>query len=106
LSSRDLLIETGNDGEFVFNSEMLEFIRAIKNKYRVYLLTKISKKEGEDTHDEKEKEAIHELLMKLVKQDIIKGKHRLMYSSTESGHIAQIRHLASDLHLECKFLTF
>jgi len=65
---------------------MLEFVRAIKNKYRVYLLTQISKN-GEG-YDKKEKDEIHELLMKLVKQDIIKGKQRLMYSSSEIGHIA------------------
>ena len=82
---------------------MLEFLRAIKNKYRVYLLTKIAKKEGSEAHDEKEYDQINELLMKLVKQDIIKGKHRLMYSTSEVGHIAQIRHLASDLHLESKY---
>jgi hypothetical protein len=44
---------------------MLEFIRAIKNKYRVYLLTQISKK-GEE-YSKTEKDEIHELLMKLVK---------------------------------------
>lgn len=52
---------------------MLEFLRAIKNKYRVYLLTKIAKKEGSESHDEKEYDEINELLIKLVKQDIIKG---------------------------------
>lgn len=88
MSSKDLLIEKGKDGEFVFNHEMLEFLRAIKNKYRVYLMTKVSKKEGSDSHDEQEYEQINELLMKLVKQDIIKGKHRLMFSTSEVGHIA------------------
>jgi translation initiation factor 2 gamma subunit (eIF-2gamma) len=44
--------------------------------------------------------------MKLVKQDIIKGKQRLMYSCSEVGHIAQIRHLAADLHIESKFTHF
>ena len=48
MSSKDLLIEKGKDGEYVFNHEMLEFLRAIKNKYRVFLFTKIKvvKKEG------------------------------------------------------------
>ena len=48
VSSKDLLIEKGKDGEYVFNHEMLEFLRAIKNKYRVFLFTKINvvKKEG------------------------------------------------------------
>lgn len=44
---------------------MLEFVRAIKNKYRIYLLTQISKS-GED-YNKSEKDEIHELLMKLVK---------------------------------------
>ena len=51
---------------------MLEFIRAIKSKYRVYLLTQVAK-DGEEVN-KAEKDAIHELLMKLVKQDIIRGK--------------------------------
>lgn len=66
-------------------------------------MTHIKQKDGVDSHDEKEKDAIHDLLMKLVKQDIIKGKHRLMYSCTEVGLIAQIRHLAADLHLETDY---
>ena len=45
---------------------------------------------------------MNDLLTKLVKQDIIKGKHRLLYSSTEAGHIAQIRHLGANLHIESK----
>ena len=55
-----------------------------------------------ESFDKNEKEEIDELLHKLVKQDIIKGKQRLMYSTTEVGHIAQIRHLAADLHIESK----
>ena len=54
-------------------------------------------------YDQKEYDEIHELLMKLVKQDIIRGKHRLLYSCSEVGQIAQIRHLGADLHLETKF---
>ena len=57
----------------------------------------------EEGYTQETLDEIKELLQKLVKQDIIKGKQRLMYSSTEVGHIAQIRHLAADLHLECKF---
>jgi hypothetical protein len=53
------------DGTFTFEPEMLEFIRAIKNKYRVYLLTQVSK-QG-DEYSKTEKDEIHELLMKLVK---------------------------------------
>jgi hypothetical protein len=71
ISAKDLLL-INKDGSLTFEPEMLEFIRAIKNKYRVYLLTQISKT-GEE-YNKAEKEEIHELLMKLVKQDIIKGK--------------------------------
>ena len=40
ISARNLLIEDGDEpGEYTFNTEMLEFLRAIRNKYRVYLLT-------------------------------------------------------------------
>ena len=93
----DLLIEKETiQGKTVYklNTEMQEFIRAIKDKFRVYLMTKI-KAEG-DTTLKIEHEKIHEdLLMKLVKQDIIKGKHRLLYSSTDIGHVAQIRQLGA-----------
>lgn len=78
---------------------MLEFLRAIRNKYRVYLLTNM-----EENYSKDDLEKIKDLLGKLVKQDIIKGKQRLMYSSTQVGHIAQIRHLAADLHIESKFI--
>ena len=71
ISAKDLLLKH-KDGSFTFEPEMLEFIRAIKNKYRVYLLTQISK--SGDSYNKAEKDEIHELLMKLVKQDIIKGK--------------------------------
>jgi hypothetical protein len=64
ISAREILIQH-KDGSFTFEPEMLEFIRAIKNKYRVYLLTKISKN-GEE-YSKVEKDEIHELLMKLVK---------------------------------------
>ena len=43
------------------------------------------------------------LMEMLCKQDIIKGGHRLMYSASEVGHIAQIRHLGADLHIEKDF---
>ena len=71
------------DGKYTFNTEMLEFIRTIRNKYRVYLLVNMEEGYTKESLDE-----IKELLQKLVKQDIIKGKQRLMYSSTEVGHIA------------------
>ena len=115
ISARDLLIETrpavgldsasaadpAPEAKYTLNTEMVEFLRAIRNKYRVYLLTRLkSEKPGE--YDTKEYEIIHELLMKLVKQDIIKGKQRLMFSASEAGHIAQIRHLAAQLHIESK----
>jgi len=100
ISAKDLLMKQ-KDGHFTLEPEMLEFVRAIKDKYRVYLMTQISK-EG-DSYNKSEKEEIEELLLKLVKQDIIKGKQRLMYSCSEAGHIAQIRHLAADLHIESDF---
>ena len=72
ISARDLLIEStvtsGNQasdntidasssGEsnksYTLNSEMVEFIRAIRNKYRVYLLTRLETKQNEDNYDTK-----------------------------------------------------
>ena len=80
---------------------MLEFVRAISPLYRVYLLTNLSR-EAED-FSEKRYLVVKELLQKLVKQNIIKGEQRLMFSQSEVGHIAQIRHLNADLHIESKY---
>ena len=82
ISAKKLLLEQ-KDGAYTFNTDLLEFIRTIRNKYRVYLLINMDEGYTEETLDE-----IKDLLQKLVKQDIIKGKQRLMYSSTEVGHIA------------------
>ena len=71
------------ENEYMFNTEMLEFLRAVRNKYRIYVLTNLSYSVKENEPAEviqKEKQKIHEMLMKLCKQDIIKGSHRLMYS--------------------------
>lgn len=43
ISAMDLLIQRNESGEFILNQEMLEFIRAIGSKYRIYLLTNMSK---------------------------------------------------------------
>ena len=37
-----LLIFKQDNGEYAFNSDMLEFVRAISNKYRIYLLTQVA----------------------------------------------------------------
>ena len=52
ISARQLLIETKSkvaEGtslvettEYALNTDMVEFIRSIKNKYRVYLLTRLA----------------------------------------------------------------
>lgn len=72
-----------SENEYMFNTEMLEFLRAVRNKYRIYVLTNLAYavKENEETEViQKEKQKMHEMLLKLCKQDIIKGSHRLMYS--------------------------
>lgn len=94
------------ENEYMFNTEMLEFLRAVRNKYRIYVLTNLAyavKADEPAEEMQKEKQKVHEMLLKLCKQDIIKGSHRLMYSQSEVGHIAQIRHLAADLHIENDF---
>ena len=81
VSARDLLIETKPSSkadssslvestEYTLNTEMVEFIRSIKNKYRVYLVTRLAQgneAENKSSTESKEHEQIHELLMKLVK---------------------------------------
>lgn len=105
ISSSSSLVENCEQ-EFTFNTEMLEFLRAVRNQYRIYVVTNLGHTIKESDTDEaikKNKEKVHEMLLKLCKQDIIKGAHRLMYSFSEVGHIAQIRHLGADLHIECDF---
>ena len=94
---------------------MLQFIRTVKDKYRIYILTRITSTNDEEVkggdgetqsevpgYDQKEYAQIREVLERLVKQEVIKGKQRLMYSHSEIGHVAQIRQLAADLHIESK----
>jgi FMN phosphatase YigB (HAD superfamily) len=50
------------DGSYTFNTDMLEFIRTIRNKYRVYLLINMDEGYTKETLEE-----IKELLHKLVK---------------------------------------
>ncbi len=40
---------------------------------------------------------------KLVSTNIIKGEHRIMFSQSDVGQIAQIRQLAADLHVDSNF---
>jgi hypothetical protein len=89
ISAKDLLLEIkkvdsldGTQTEYALNTDMVEFIRSIRNKYRIYLITRL------EQDDSKVQDGIHDVFMKLVKQDIIKGKQRLMYNSSEVGHIA------------------
>ena len=70
ISARHLVVENSN-GEFAFNTQMLEFLRAVSSKYRVYLLVNMSSKPEDLKKDELCK--IQELLAKLYKQDIIRG---------------------------------
>jgi len=40
----NLLICKQENGDYALNQEMLEFVRAISSKYRIYLLTNLSDK--------------------------------------------------------------
>ena len=72
VSAKDLVLEAKvsdqGETEYALNTDMVEFIRSIRNKYRVYLVTRMER------DDPTEQEKVHEVLMKLVKQDIIKGR--------------------------------
>ena len=97
ISAADLLI-VRKGKEYELNPVMVDLLRTIQNKYRIYILTKVA---GEDDSTLKEqKKKIYELIKPLVDSGIIKGEHRLMFSGTEAGEVAQIRQLAADLHIE------
>ena len=91
-----MLKKDGSD-DYKLNPLMVDFIRAIRNKYRVYLLTKLSSKD--DSADDKtrmealktERTKAHATLKPLLDDETIKGEHRLLYNNTEAGEIAQIR---------------
>ena len=65
ISTSALLIEEPTAGEYTLNHDLLEFIRAISSKYRIYLLTKLSNEREE--LDKIKHIQIQELLNKLVK---------------------------------------
>ena len=97
ISAMDLLVQRSGEA-YRLNPVMVDLIKTISNKYRIYLLTKIA---GDDDAKLKiEKQKIYEILKPLVDNGAIKGEHRLMFSGTEAGEVAQIRQLAADLHIE------
>jgi FMN phosphatase YigB (HAD superfamily) len=65
ISCMDLLIYKKTDGEYALNSEMLEFVRAISQKYRVYLLTNVA--ESPELVNKSDLSKIKDLLSKLAK---------------------------------------
>lgn len=99
ISTAGLLLMKDNESkDYKLNPLMVDFIRAIRNKYRVYLMTKLTSAVDDDA-DEKtrmtamkeEREKAHTVLKQLVNDETIKGEHRLMYNNTEAGEIAQVR---------------
>jgi len=55
ISTRDLLIHKSDGSEdFEFNPDMLQFVRAVKDKYRIYLLTRISESNSKDEVNEED----------------------------------------------------
>ena len=59
-----------NQNEYTFNTEILEFLRAVRNKYRIYVLTNVGhtiKDEECSKTMQKNKQKIHEMLLKLCK---------------------------------------
>jgi hypothetical protein len=51
ISAKNLLLEQ-KDGAYTFNTDMLEFIRTIRNKYRVYLLVNMDEGYTKETLEE------------------------------------------------------
>ena len=97
ISATDLLVIRSVKG-YELNPVMVDLLRAIQNKYRIYISTKVVGNDDKTLKEEKEK--IFNLLKPLVLSGTIKGEHRLMFSGSEAGQVAQIRHLDANLHIE------
>lgn len=70
ISSASSLADANENDEYTFNTEMLEFLRAVRTKYRIYVLTNLghSIKPSETTEMmQKKKQKVHEMLLKLCK---------------------------------------
>ena len=63
---------------------MYELLKAIKDKYRIHIFTRVDAKDSENHL--KAKESIGQLISEGIVME-----HRAMYCSTEVGHIAMIR---------------
>ncbi|CDW73719.1 UNKNOWN [Stylonychia lemnae] len=74
---------------------MYELLRAIKDKYRIYLMTLVD----QDNKEIGAYKKAREILQKLIDEGIIQ-EQRSMYCTTKTGQIAQIRQLGSELHIE------
>ena len=85
ISAMNLLIVRTDKG-YELAPLMADFIKAIRNKYRVYILCRVTAEPGDSSKAEREK--VHALMKSLVDDGTIKGEHRLMYSSSEAGELA------------------
>ena len=65
----------------------------MRNKYRIFLITQVSKDGGAD-HEKAKTE-----LAKLVAAGVVKD-HRVMYCSTVEGKKSLVRQLSAELHIE------
>lgn len=71
------------DQDYNLVLEMHSLLKAIKDKYRLFIITKVDSEDPESTVHKKAKGE----LQKLIDEGIIL-EHRMMYCTTQAGQIA------------------
>jgi len=74
---------------------MLDLLKAIKDKYRIFLVTQVDQADPDKGDYKRAKEALQ------AEIDFI-PHHCLMYCTTFSGKVAMIRQMGADLHMDSK----
>lgn len=93
ISTNGLLFMANYDGSFDTNVRIMELILAMKNKYRLFLITQVEK-DGSAEH-----EIAQEVLQGLIDKRVVKS-HRVMYCQTAEGKKAIVRQLSAELHID------
>ena len=93
--STNALLFTSNpsSGSFDTNARVLDLLKAMRNKYRLFLITQVSN-EGSLDH-----ETAKAQLQELVDAGAVKA-HRVLFCSTADGKKSLIRQLGAELHIE------
>ena len=84
ITTNSFLFMEGSGASFEVNERILELLHAMKNKYRLFLITQVSA-EGSTDHLK-----AREVLSKLVDRQVVK-EHRILYCATTEGRKSLVR---------------